>query len=111
MLKAVGALLVWGLMQPGGVPPLDPGQDALLRTGGGRMPLPSELLIETYRMDQARRMQEEQTRKFEGELKCRRYPEKCLPLIDVKPRPRLDLDEGRVTIEGVPEGPATEPAK
>jgi hypothetical protein len=68
------------------------------------MPLPSDLLTATIRMEQARQLERWQTQKFEAELKCRQYPDQCPPLIEIKPkaRPELDFGEGRITIEGAP---------
>ena len=106
MLRSVGIIISWGLLASGVPTSLGLGENVIVLTGGGRVPTPSELLIETLRMDQARQLQWWQTRKFEAELQCRQYPEKCLPLIEVKPRPRPDIDlgEGLITIEGAPSG-------
>ncbi len=61
------------------------------------MPLPSELLVETIRMDQAARMQRWQTERFEIEQQCRRDPEQCPPLFDVAPSlSRPPITEGVV---------------
>lgn len=104
MLKPVGMLLLWGFVQTGSPFLFDAGKGAVVLAAGGSMPLPSDLLTATIRMEQARQIERWQTRKFEAELKCRQYPDQCPPLIEIRPRPRPDLDfgEGRIAVEGTP---------
>ena len=84
----LGALVIWGFLHAGPAMSADGGGGVYL-TAGGRAPLPSELLMETIRMDQAGRTQRAQTEKFEADLACRQDPEKCPPLFEVAP-PRQD---------------------
>ena len=106
MLRLAGIVILGSLLQSGGPMAQDLEESVLLLTGGGRTPTPSELLIENIRMEQARRSLREQVEKVEADLKCRRDPESCPPLIDLKSRPRPDLNpgEGQIKLEGEPTG-------
>ena len=67
----------------------------------GRPRVPSEVLIETIRQDDALRLQEDRRRSFEDELGCRRQPDACEPPMRIEERPGLkkDLDEEHVPSE------------
>jgi hypothetical protein len=113
MLRLAGIMVLGSLLQSGA--PMAQGleESFLLLTGGGRAPTPSELLIENIRMEQARRILREQVEQVEADLKCRRDPESCPPLIDLKSRPRPDLNpgEGVIKSDDVPTGSSSSPTR
>lgn len=113
MLRLAGIMVLGSLLQSGGPRAQGPEESLLLLTGGGRTPTPSELLIENIRMEQARRILREQVEQVEADLKCRRDPESCPPLIDLKSRPRPDLNpgEGVIKLDDVPTGSSASPAR
>jgi len=64
--------------------------------------MPSEILIETLRQDDALRLQENRKRLFESEEACRRQPGLCEPLVTIEGRPDLQKDLDKVFVPAEP---------